>query len=325
MLLPDRREHFQNRLGERKMQKIQLANTELTVSEICLGADVFGSKHNEETSFAMLDLFVESGGNFVDTANLYARDWSAGISRSEEMLAKYLRARPGTELVIATKGGHPMPASMHTSRLTKAEVEKDLDESLRTLGLDCIDFYWLHRDDPAQPIEAIVDLLESFVRAGKIRYYGGSNYTVERMKQAKAYADAAGLQGFAGLSNMWSPAVQNPDCPLSKDDTLVRLENADLAALAQLGLTLIPYSSTAKGWFAKTAAGNSNERLDAIYKNEENLALLDRLSEAAALDRIPIQTALLIYMRSLGDFEGLPIIPITSCSTLDQLCEVLKV
>ncbi|MCI8388902.1 MAG: aldo/keto reductase [Clostridiales bacterium] len=303
------------------MNKIKLGKTELEVSEICLGADYFGSKHDLDAAFAMLDCFREGGGNFVDTANIYARDWDGGFSRSECILGEYLKSRGKSSLVIATKGAHPNPATMHTPRINRTDIEHDVDESLKSLGLDCIDFYYLHRDDPSMPIGEILELLEGFVRAGKIRYYGGSNYALSRVVEADKYAREHGITGFSGISNMWCPAHQNDGSPLSKDDTLVPNTDADLDVMHELGVAIIPYHSTAKGWFAKHAAGIANERLDPVFVSDYNLALLGKLKGAAEVNSTSVQTELLRYIRSLDT----NIIPITSVSSMAQLEDVLAV
>ena len=202
------------------MQKIKLNKTDLMVSPVCLGADYFGTARDKDTAFAMLDRFLEAGGSFIDTASIYGRDFKACISRSEEVLGQYLKARPGADIMIATKGGHYDLATKRT-RINREEIVADLDESLRTLELDHIDFYWLHRDRPEIPVEEIVDILEEQVKAGKIRWYGGSNYALTRLQAADAYAKANGLQGFSGVSNHYTPAVETPGCPLYNDDTLV--------------------------------------------------------------------------------------------------------
>ena len=157
------------------MKQIKLGNTDLEVSEICLGADGFGSKLPRELAFQVLDRFREGGGNFIDTANIYVRDFAAGYSISERILGEYLRSRGKNSLIIATKGAHPNPKTMHTPRISHDELSRDIDESLDSLGLEVLDFYWLHRDNPEMPIGEIIELMEGFVREGKIRYYGGSN------------------------------------------------------------------------------------------------------------------------------------------------------
>ena len=301
------------------MKRIKMNKTGLDVSEICLGADRFGTVFTCEQAFELLDRFRDAGGNFVDTANIYARDMQAGFSRSEQILGKYLKSRGKDSLIVATKGGHPNPATMHTPRLNRAEIERDLDESLLSLGLDVVDIYYLHRDDPAMPIGEILEILEEMVGKGKIRFYGASNYTRERLEESVKYADEHGLQGFSIVSNMWTPAKEN--VPLSGDDTLVRFKDSELEFFAKSGIPFAPYSSTAKGWFSKKAAGNVPERLANVFENAENDSLFDRLSSRGK----PVQTALLEYICDDELKSGAQIIPITSVTRPEQLDDLLKV
>ena len=300
------------------MKFVKLHKSDLAVSEICLGADHFGAKIDKKTACEMLDRFRDAGGNFVDTANIYSRDFENGFSRSERLLGEYLKSRGKSSLVVATKGGHPNPKTMHTPRLTREEIGRDLDESLKSLGLDVIDLYYLHRDDQSKPIGEIIEILEGFVREGKIRHYCASNCTKERLEESIKFSESHKFQGFTLVSNMWSPAVENPGAPLSGDDTLVRFEDSDLGLFDRADFIFAPYSSTAKGWFAKKASGNSSEKLDEVFENEKNLRLLESFKSSGK----PIQTALLEYICAL---RRPPIIPITSVSNFDQLDELLKV
>ena len=304
------------------MEQCRLGNTALTVSPVCLGADRFGAQTDRETAFTLLDRFVAAGGNFIDTANIYVRDWAAGISRSEEILGQYLRERTGCGLVIATKGAHHHPQTRE-KRVTRACIEADLEESLRTLGRDCIDLYWLHRDDPALPVEEIVDMMEALVSAGKIRYYGASNYTVSRLTRAGLYAKSRGVTGFSAVSNYWTPLAENADCSLWTDPTLVACTDGDLKTLAGLGLPLVPYSCTARGWVAKGAEA-AGDRLNRVFDNRENRDFRERLQALAAQQGCPLQTALLRYMRDFARGVGLQLIPLTACSRMAQMEEIVR-
>ena len=303
------------------MKQVKLGNTDLMTSEVCLGADGFGSKLPRELAFEVLDRFRDGGGNFIDTANIYVRDFDAGYSKSERILGEYLKSRGKDSLIIATKGAHPNPKTMHTSRITHDEIARDIEESLASLGLERLDFYWLHRDNPDMPIGEIIELMEGFVREGKIRYYGGSNYSKERVSDAAEYARTHGLHGFSAISNMWSPAVQNPGSPLSGDDTLVRFDDSQLNVFNDTGIAFVPYNSTAKGWFAKRAVGVRNERLDNVFENDTNLALLSKLEAIANEAGISVQTALLRHIRQYP----VQIVPVTSVSKIEQLDDLLSI
>ena len=304
------------------MKSRKLFGTDLEISPICLGTAGFGTRVDKDTAFSMLDLFLDAVGRLVDTANIYARDKAKQISKSEEILGLYLKEHPNTELTVATKGAH-YDLTTKENRVNRKCIEADLDESLCTLGLDRIDLYWLHRDDENRPVEEIIDIMEDFVRKGKIAYYGASNYTVKRLAEAKTYADRIGVKGFSAVSNYWTPLKENAGHPLSADTTLVTCKNGDLSALAELKLPLLPYSSTAKGWVAK-GVGQASEKLNLCFDNAENRAFREEIVKKSLAENCSVQTALLRYMSALGDTAGLQLIPITACSNLAQLDEIIK-
>ena len=178
------------------MKYIQLNNTDLNISPICLGTAGFGDKSDLEKSFEILNAFVRAGGNFIDTANVYCK-WLKGHGNcSEQIIGKWLKeSGMQGKVIVATKGAHYSFEDPGRSRVNKEDIRMDLDESCRTLGKDEMDFYWLHRDDPEKPAEEIVDILEELKKEGRIRYYGFSNYRTERLKEI-----AQCLEGKKNLS-----------------------------------------------------------------------------------------------------------------------------
>ena len=157
------------------MKYMQLNNTDLNISPICLGTAGFGDKSDLEKSFEILNAFVRAGGNFIDTANVYCK-WLKGYGNcSEQIIGKWLKeSGMQGKVIVATKGAHYSFEDPGRSRVNKEDIRMDLDESCRTLGKDEMDFYWLHRDDPEKPAEEIVDILEELKKEGRIRYYGFS-------------------------------------------------------------------------------------------------------------------------------------------------------
>ena len=138
------------------MKYIQLKNTDLNISPICLGTAGFGDKSDLEKSFEILNAFVRAGGNFIDTANVYCK-WLKGHGNcSEQIIGKWLKeSGMQGKVIVATKGAHYSFEDPGHSRVNKEDIRMDLDESCRTLGKDEMDFYWLHRDDPEKPAEEI--------------------------------------------------------------------------------------------------------------------------------------------------------------------------
>ena len=157
------------------MDHIRFGKTDLSVSPMCLGTANFGLQTDKQTAFQLLDALCEVGGNFLDTANVYCK-WVPGKGNcSERIIGEWLRERKPRDMVVATKGGHYSFLRPWVSRVTEKAVRADLEESLRTLSKDCIDFYWLHRDNEALSPEEISDFMERLVQEGKIRWWGISS------------------------------------------------------------------------------------------------------------------------------------------------------
>ena len=150
-------------------------------------------------SFALLDAALDAGITAFDTARHYGNG-------NEVVIGRWVRERGSRDqVVIIGKGAHHSPERM---RVTPADIAADLDESLAQLGLDAIDLYLLHRDDPEVPVGPIVEALNNHLRAGKIRAFGGSNWTHERIAEANAYALEHGLVPFVASSPQFSLAAQ---------------------------------------------------------------------------------------------------------------------
>jgi aryl-alcohol dehydrogenase-like predicted oxidoreductase len=280
------------------MQYVLIPNTTLRVSQLCLGTTDLGSLIPTPDAFSLQDEFVALGGNFVDTAHVYA-NWLPGInSSSEKAIGQWLKARNNRDqVVVSTKGGHPELATMNVSRLSRADIEQDVNESLEYLQTDTIDLFWLHRDDPAIPIGEIVDILNEQVTAGKIRYFGGSNWTVSRLQDAADYAARTGKQAFVANQPMWSLAAPNMDA--IPDKTLVGMDQEGIAFHRQTGMAAIPYSSQAHGFFSKMdKAGRSgvSEGDLSVYGSKANWKRLERVREVAHQHHASINDVALAYL-----------------------------
>ncbi len=175
------------------MQKTNIPNTDLYASRLALGTDYFGSTVSRDLSMQLMDHYLEAGGNVIDTAESYARWLPRGEYQSEKVIGEWLRERrTRDQIVLSTKGAHPKLGTMEVPRLSKAEIQSDLDSSLRRLGVENIDLYWLHRDSPGYPVEEILESLEAFRKAGKIKYAGFSNWTQSRAEAARLAAERFG-------------------------------------------------------------------------------------------------------------------------------------
>jgi aryl-alcohol dehydrogenase-like predicted oxidoreductase len=209
-----------------------LGRTGCAVSTLTLGTMTFGKETDESGAQAQLDAFLEAGGNLVDTADVY----NAGVA--EEMIGRWLADRPADvrdRTVVATKGRFPMGEDVNDLGLSRRHLQRALDDSLRRLGVDCVDLYQVHSWDPVTPLEETLGALDDMVRAGKVRYVGLSNYTGWQIQKTVALARERG----------WEPPVTlQPQYNL-----LVReLEWEIVPSCLDAGLGLLPWSPLGGGW-----------------------------------------------------------------------------
>ncbi len=302
------------------LKKITLNKTSLNVSQLCLGTNMFGSALNDEAAGKILDVFFANGGNFIDTAHSYG-DWVPGIANaaSERTLGALLAGRPRASYVLATKGCEfDYRKGDFALRVTPDALRHDLDGSLAALGIDCIDLYWLHRDDPSRPVGAIVDALIAEQQAGRIRYFGCSNWSVERILEAQRYAAASGHAGFAACQPMWGLAVPDRDAMLRYAPGGYYEDG--YRALHAAGLPMIPYSGQSRGVFAKLAEGREDaigEDVKALYCSDTNRRKLPVLRELALRHGTSVNAVVLAYLCS----QPLTTIPIIGASSAAQLSD----
>jgi aryl-alcohol dehydrogenase-like predicted oxidoreductase len=194
----------------------------------------FGAETDEAGAHEQLDAFVEAGGTLVDTANVY----SAGVS--EEIIGRWLATRPRevTEsVVLATKGRFATDPGPNGNGLSARHLTRALDASLGRLGTDAVDLYQVHAYDPYTPMEETLRTLDGFAQAGKIRYYGLSNFTGWQLTKAVLTARALGLREPVTLQPQYSLIVRE-------------IEWEIVPATLDLGLGLLPWSPLGGGWLS---------------------------------------------------------------------------
>lgn len=213
------------------MEYRMLGNTGTVVSAQCLGTMTFGKESGEDAAHAQLDRFVECGGNFIDTANVYSR----GLS--EEIIGRWLAARPGVrdQLVIATKGRFPMGDGPNDAGLTRTNLSRALEASLRRLGAETVDLYQAHAWDPLTPIEETLSFFDDAVRAGKIRYVGVSNFVGWQLQKAALLAQVRRLAPIVTLQPQYNLLVRD-----------IEFEMVDVCRNENIGI--LPWSPLAGGW-----------------------------------------------------------------------------
>src|SRR6267154_2655778 len=211
-----------------------LGRSGCAVSTLCLGTMTFGVETDEPGAHAQLDRFAEAGGTLVDTADTY------GDGRSEEIIGRWLASRPAAvtgPMVVATKGRFGLDDSPNGAGLSARHLTRALDASLRRLGLDSVDLYQVHAFDPWTPLEETLRTLDGFVRAGKIRYYGLSNFTGWQLTKAVHLARALNAAGPVTLQPQYSLLVRE-------------IEWEIVPAALDAGLGLLPWSPLGGGWLS---------------------------------------------------------------------------
>jgi len=295
------------------MKSSVLPQTDLRVSRICLGTADFGSSLSRDDSFRLMDAFLEHGGNFLDTAHIYA-DWQCDVpGMSEKTIGAWLASRGCRDrIVIATKGGH-LASGSSRPRLSADQIEQDLKESLRRLGVEQIDLYWLHRDDPTRPVDQILETMERVRQAGLIRWYATSNWSVARMREAACPRSP----GFVASQIQWSLAKVNPECVW--DPTTVDMDPEIWLYHRETGLPVMAYSSQASGFFSgkyrrdQPESGRPDVRRR--YDSDLNWGRLERAGKLAKEIGCHTNQIALAYLLA----QPFPTFPIVGCHSPDQL------
>lgn len=299
------------------MKMVSLGATELAVSALCMGTVYFGSRLDDDASFAMMDHFASLGGNFMDTARVYA-DWVAQAPRqsSEKCIGRWLKARGLQEqFITATKGGHPPLDGTGRPTLSLDELTQQTDESRRNLGLDTLPLYYLHRDDLQLPVAQIMDVLFTLQDRSVIRHIACSNWTAARIRQANDYAAQCGRPGFVGVSNRWSlarctPGVGDPTI-VRTDDELYRMHQED-------GFPLMPFTSMANGYLSKLAEGKPlAPHLRLQYGSPVNDSIARRAAELGAHKGMTVAQVAQCFFYA----QPFQVIPVASFSSLNQMEE----
>ncbi len=299
------------------MKYATIPKTELRVSQICLGSGDFGATVPRKETFALLDAFVAAGGNFIDTAHVYS-DWIPNTkSTSEKTIGYWMRDRGMRhDVVIGTKGAHPLLTSMNKSRLSHDDIETDILESLEYLQTDSIDLYWLHRDDTAIPVGEIIDVLNEQVGKGHITHFGCSNWKFSRIQEALDYASRRGIQSFVANQPLWSLATADMDA--IPDKTLAGMDDEGIAFHKRTGMAVVPYSSQAHGFYSKLEAKGADaisEGDKKTYLSEANIQRLPRVQKLAQQYGVSVNDIALAYLTN----QPFVTVPVVGCKTLEHL------
>lgn len=296
--------------------------TRREVSVLALGAMLFGSTTDEQTSFAILDRYVEAGGTFVDTSDNYAF-WADGGQggQSEELLGRWRRSRGiGDEIVVATKLG-ARPLAPGTSYVDNAEglsakvIREAAERSRERLGVEKLDVLYAHIEDHTVPLQETVEGFAALVEEGTVGLLGVSNHAVWRVERARALAAAAGLPGYEVLQYQHSHLRPRTDVPsdLFPDGSLGGAGAELLSYLrAEPGLTLVAYSPLLKGAY-------TGKPLPSDYDHPGTPVRLAALRDVARETGATVNQVVLAWQLG-GD---LPLVPLVGASSVAQLEETL--
>jgi aryl-alcohol dehydrogenase-like predicted oxidoreductase len=254
----------------------KLGRTGLKVSELCLGTMQFGWTADEKHSYEILDAFVEAGGNFLDTADIYTT-WISTCrgGLSEEIIGRWLKERGNRrDIVLATKVRGEMWPGPNGEGLSRDHIFKAVEDSLKRLQVDVIDLYQTHWVDLTTPIEETLRALDDLVRQGKVRYLGASNYPAWRLMEAEATAQRLGLHRFE---------CYQPEYSLMERAGF-EIEAMPFCKHYQVGV--IPYSPLASGFLSGKYRRNSGaveshreEKVKGLYSDERSWKVIDALEK----------------------------------------------
>jgi aryl-alcohol dehydrogenase-like predicted oxidoreductase len=293
-----------------------LGRTGMKVAALCLGGNTFGWTTDQKASEAVLDAYMEAGGNFIDTADIYSR-WAPGNKggESETALGTWMAARRNRPAVIvATKLGGPMGPGPNDAGLSRRHMMEAVEASLTRLQTDYLDVYQAHWDDRDTPLDEALRGFDDLVRQGKVRYIGASNHVAWRLTRALWESDRHGYVRYECLQPKYNLVI--------RDEYERELEPLCL----EQGLGVIPYSSLASGFLsgkyrrgADKPATARAAGVEKIYMNDRGFRVLAAVEKVAAgAGATPAQVAL----SWLAHRPGITA-PIASATSVSQLTELL--
>lgn len=299
------------------MNKTIINHTDLEITRINLGGNVFGWTLDEAASFEILDSFFEKGGNFIDTADTYPW-WVNGIGGlSESIIGKWLKSRGNRDkLVIATKVGSENKE--HGFDVSKKYILQSVDESLQRLQTDYIDLYYTHFDDEKTPVEETLSAYDEIVKAGKVRYIAASNISPERLIASFEASEKNSFPQYVALQPHYNLLERE------------KYENDYRPLVEKYNLSVFPYFSLAAGFLTgkyrseadlgKSTRGEGAKK----YLNEKGLAILEALDSIASKHSTSPAAVALAWLLAQPHI-GAPIASATSKGQLETLFEAISV
>ena len=293
------------------MNTVQLGNTGVDVSAMCYGAMRLGTSNDWDSSARLLDMCVEAGVTFLDTANIYAR-WIPGGKGgdSEELLGRWMRERGNRrELFIASKVGFEYQDVERG--LPAATIERECERSLARMGIETIDLYYAHCDDRDTPLEETLGAFDRLVKAGKVRFVGASNYKAWRLAEAAAVSAAEQIAAYCCIQQRHT--YLRPKAGISFHPQTA--SNADLLEYsAARNVTILAYSPLLGGSYTR-----EDKPKDVRYAGADTDARLAALRAVADEADATVSQVILAWMMRSDP----PVIPVFSASKPEQMTENL--
>ncbi|WEK42303.1 MAG: aldo/keto reductase [Candidatus Sphingomonas colombiensis] len=295
------------------MTKCRLGATDLEITPLVLGGNVFGWTADRATSFAVLDAFVDAGGTMIDTADVYSA-WVPGHKggESETVIGEWLRSGGKRDRVlIATKVG--MLPGEGGEKLAPARIAAACEASLKRLGTDRIDLYFAHQDDEATPQEAALEAFGKLIDAGKVRVLGASNFHAARLKSANEAANAAGLPRYHVLQPEYNLVSRH------------KFEGELQDYCVEHNIGVVPYYGLASGFL--TGKYRSRDDLGKSVRGGRMAELLEGKGRAVldALDAVATETGASLAQIALAWLIAQPGVtaPIASATSVAQLNDLM--
>jgi len=292
----------------------RLGSSDLDVSTLSLGTNVFGWTADATASHAVLDAYVEGGGNFIDTADVYSA-WVSGNAGgdSEKIIGDWLADHPERRdgLVVATKVSRLEP----NTGLGRDAILAATDASLARLQTDRIDLLWAHYDDPDTPLEETLSAFGELIDAGKVRAIGASNHSAQRLAEALALADRKGLPRYVALQPEYNLVER------------AGYEAALAPVVAEHDIAVVPYYGLAKGFLTgkyrpgSPAVDSPRAGAAASYLDHGGVAVLEALDAVAAAQETTVAAVALAWLAAQPHVVS----PIASARTVQQLADLLPV
>ena len=297
------------------MRLRQLGTTDLQVSPLCLGTMQFGWTADEPMSFAVMDAFLEAGGNFLDSADFYSR-WVPGNPGgvSEEIIGRWMKARGNRDrLVVGTKVRGQMWDGPDGEGLSRPHIRRAVEDSLRRLQVETIDLYQCHWPDENTPIEETLAVFAELIASGKVRYVGASNYTAAQLEEALRVGGETRLPPFVTLQPHYNLVHR------------AEFEEALAALCEREGMGVIPYSPLAGGFLTgkyregRPLPESRHAERAKPYMTDRGFAVIDTLGGVAEAHETSMAAVALAWLLAKPAVTA----PIAGVNTPEQLRDLL--